>query len=431
MIGTSQTPWIKIVFGFLLLVVLPIFVWAVATQRIELRKRAATSEPVEICWNRVITFNNAYHWPDSCKGSPRTDLVCSEVLIPLTADEINGYDQWYAMGQPYIPGCSGTAPTITPPAAITCDWLADIQSQYFAQCQRAGYPKICFDKFTGEYEGCTRTDEECTVDNMYAERHMSCDSSMAPPLIPECGACSQTSYCASELVCQPIPTPTPNCPYGASGPCSVPAGYPRQVCVKPDGSSRCPAVTPTPTQNCTTNADCPSGYVCSSVPPGGCPIVNGVPVRCATAPRCYPASTPTPTRCGPNGSSCTITICTTPPPCTTFGACQSGVCNIRRGICRDNRCVPVFPTPYQSPTPTSYQSPTPTPATTTPPPRGNIADLTNEGDTPGNQVNEYDYNVLVGEFGKTGTPGWIKADIIKNGKVDEFDYNALVENFGK
>ena len=46
-------------------------------------------------------------------------------------------------------------------------------------------------------------------------------------------------------------------------------------------------------------------------------------------------------------------------------------------------------------------------------------------------MNEYDYNVLVGEFGKTGTPGWIKADIIKNGKVDEFDYNALVENFGK
>ncbi len=63
------------------------------------------------------------------------------------------------------------------------------------------------------------------------------------------------------------------------------------------------------------------------------------------------------------------------------------------------------------------------------PPSGNPADLTDEGDTPGNQVNEFDYNVLVEHFGKTGTPGWIKADIVKNGKVDEFDYNALVSRF--
>ena len=69
--------------------------------------------------------------------------------------------------------------------------------------------------------------------------------------------------------------------------------------------------------------------------------------------------------------------------------------------------------------------------TPTTPPAGNPADLTDEGDTPGNQVNEYDYNVLVGDFGKNGAPGWIKADIIKNGKVDEFDYNVLVGDFGK
>ncbi|OGG34940.1 hypothetical protein A2363_01825 [Candidatus Gottesmanbacteria bacterium RIFOXYB1_FULL_47_11] len=74
-------------------------------------------------------------------------------------------------------------------------------------------------------------------------------------------------------------------------------------------------------------------------------------------------------------------------------------------------------------------SPTTTPIPTSSP-AGNIADLTDEGDTPDNQVNEFDYNVLVGDFGKTGSPGWIKADIIKNGKVDEFDYNALVGNFG-
>lgn len=44
---------------------------------------------------------------------------------------------------------------------------------------------------------------------------------------------------------------------------------------------------------------------------------------------------------------------------------------------------------------------------------------------------EINYDVLVANFGKTGTPGWIRADFIKNGKVDIFDYNVLVENFGK
>ncbi|MEW5805302.1 MAG: putative glycoside hydrolase [Patescibacteria group bacterium] len=62
-------------------------------------------------------------------------------------------------------------------------------------------------------------------------------------------------------------------------------------------------------------------------------------------------------------------------------------------------------------------------------PARNPADLTDEGDTPGNQVNIYDYNLLVADFGKTGSPGFIAADIIKDGRVDIFDYNILVENF--
>jgi hypothetical protein len=55
-----------------------------------------------------------------------------------------------------------------------------------------------------------------------------------------------------------------------------------------------------------------------------------------------------------------------------------------------------------------------------------IGDLDGDGD-----VNIDDYNLLVANFGKTGTPGWIPADINKNGRVDIFDYNILVENFGK
>ena len=36
----------------------------------------------------------------------------------------------------------------------------------------------------------------------------------------------------------------------------------------------------------------------------------------------------------------------------------------------------------------------------------------------------------MGDFGKAGAVGWLKADIDKNGKIDIFDYNVLVANFG-
>ena len=53
-------------------------------------------------------------------------------------------------------------------------------------------------------------------------------------------------------------------------------------------------------------------------------------------------------------------------------------------------------------------------------------DLDNNG-----KVDILDYNILITDFGKTGSPGWIRSDIIEDGKVDIFDYNILVANFGK
>jgi len=47
------------------------------------------------------------------------------------------------------------------------------------------------------------------------------------------------------------------------------------------------------------------------------------------------------------------------------------------------------------------------------------------------RVDIVDYNLLVSNFGKSGTPGFVPADINKDGKVDIFDYNILVANFGK
>ena len=43
----------------------------------------------------------------------------------------------------------------------------------------------------------------------------------------------------------------------------------------------------------------------------------------------------------------------------------------------------------------------------------------------------FDYNILVSDFGKSGTPGFISADINKDGKVDNLDYNIFINNFEK
>ncbi len=103
----------------MLLAGLPIFIWAVATQRIELRKRAATAEPTEICWSRVVVFNDAYNWPNSCRGNPGVQ-GCMDVLVPLTAEEITGYNSWVSAGKPYIPGCGSTPKPTVPPPTPTC-----------------------------------------------------------------------------------------------------------------------------------------------------------------------------------------------------------------------------------------------------------------------------------------------------------------------
>lgn len=61
-----------------------------------------------------------------------------------------------------------------------------------------------------------------------------------------------------------------------------------------------------------------------------------------------------------------------------------------------------------------------------PAPAGLASDLDTDGD-----VDIFDYNILLSNFGKTGSPGFILADIIKNGAVDIFDYNILLGDFGK
>jgi hypothetical protein len=66
----------------------------------------------------------------------------------------------------------------------------------------------------------------------------------------------------------------------------------------------------------------------------------------------------------------------------------------------------------------AYSTPTPTPTTNKP------GDLNSDG-----KVDINDYNLLMANFGKTGTG--VVGDIDGNGKVDIFDYNILVGSFGK
>lgn len=63
-------------------------------------------------------------------------------------------------------------------------------------------------------------------------------------------------------------------------------------------------------------------------------------------------------------------------------------------------------------------------STPTPTPLPIPGDINHDG-----KVNIQDYNQLLTDFGKTGSPGFVATDINKDGKVDIFDYNILVGNF--
>jgi hypothetical protein len=74
-------------------------------------------------------------------------------------------------------------------------------------------------------------------------------------------------------------------------------------------------------------------------------------------------------------------------------------------------------------------TPTPTPASIP-------GDLTDYEDVAGDQVNIWDYNILMQDFGRTGAPGFIPDDMtgehgVPNGVIDIFDYNELLGNFSK
>ncbi|KKP67692.1 MAG: hypothetical protein UR68_C0028G0015 [Candidatus Roizmanbacteria bacterium GW2011_GWA2_35_19] len=84
------------------------------------------------------------------------------------------------------------------------------------------------------------------------------------------------------------------------------------------------------------------------------------------------------------------------------------------------------------PTSTSIPpTPTPIPPTLSPIPTPIPGDITGPTGFSDNKVDMYDYNQLVSDFGKRGNPGFIKSDIVLNGRVNIFDFNVIITNFGK
>lgn len=69
-----------------------------------------------VCWNRVSGTGENLNWPNACRGSVDTSLVCASVVTPLTAEEKTAYRAWVTAGSVVPAACTTTTP---PPPATT------------------------------------------------------------------------------------------------------------------------------------------------------------------------------------------------------------------------------------------------------------------------------------------------------------------------
>lgn len=362
-------------FALALVAILPVFIWAVMTQRIELRKRAATSESV-VCWNRVSEMRSVstdsltYVWNNDCKGDP-TRQNCNNVVSNLSATEVYGYINWKNAGKPYIAGCGMTLPTPTN-STYQIDWTfpnSRVRSQ--SMTINISNKQFHFIPDSGTAISVTNTpfsDGTIAVGKTWHEHgdFMSLNFFFKPITVnltnpsngkewlltdvrivdPEpAGAAYHTVHSfAADLTAKHITGQ-----YGYSW------GTNALRLVEPASTIEFTnlelgaflnMITPTPTTGyCKSNADCPVNNICSAVPPGGCGtrVENGftVQVACASVPRCYPVVS----QCG----SCTIGGT----PCSTGLTCQpirqgTGGCTVDstgRRICYDPairyQCAPL------------------------------------------------------------------------------------------
>lgn len=124
------------------------------------------------------------------------------------------------------------------------------------------------------------------------------------------------------------------------------------------------------------------------------------------------------TSAGPNGDWCTFQTVTLPNVSLPQG---NPVLRLTSTVGDWWDLNSIIITSVATPTPTSTPTPTPTPTSS---PSSIPGDIDGDRD-----VDIFDYNALIGNFGGTGTN--IIGDIDKDGDVDIFDYNTLIGNFGR
>lgn len=458
--GAHRSLW-RLLFAAFLLVALPVFLWAVATQRIELRKQASIDGPV--CWNRVSGTEGNLYWSDGCKGRPHTNQVCTQVLVPLSSEEKTGYDQWIASGKPSIPGCDGVA-QITP--SPTCSPKPNCiegnpQNDGRVYCVLMGAPP----PGTWYCPAATPTPIMCGgIQGLVCPSGMTCSYNGSPraPFPDATGICvNSLPKISITPTSTPTRTPTPS-------PIKIPINW-----QTPNVSLQADEMTIEVNTMIFTGKPDTLTPIALHSDPGSYNYTtleaiwkeHGIEMRvfiyfdsdCTTSPqpqcgkwrvsevRIYNGKTP-----GDwfiykddaefeNGSRPTAPWGQQFTKQTLILSSSAGGPHVL--TFKNIRLQPFLQkTQVTTPTPTCI----PRPLCLDSNPRCLLAEpiggwcprLTPIAHEPGdlnedNVIDIFDYNILLSDFGKTGTPGFIRSDIIRNGQVDIFDYNQLLHYFNR
>lgn len=406
-IGSHQYNSLWRIFFLLLLVgATPVFIWAVMTQRIELRKRAATSEAV-ICWNRVGGTAPSLYWPNGCKGNP-TPQMCTQATVSLTASEIYKYNEWVANGKPYIPGCG-----MTPPNTTSINWKTQYAYLFASDMVISANGKI----FKGVASGpmtvhsnpasATYTTLESTWTENGVEMRMfiyfdasACTRSLPPQCswritelriyngnaqgdwiyfkggdVAAVGARVGAEYSNPKLILTSSEngigkvefsnlklraftnqtTPPTSCSGPNGSTCSIGA------CPTCKPGMACPAIACRVQSGTCQNGQCvatPAGGTCGGIRGEvcqagySCMYSNGStrPQFPDESGKCVPQAT----TCTADGASCSLRVCPTMPPCPPGIMCKQVMpaCTVSAGVCKAGRCLPpITPTPTCIPRP--------------------------------------------------------------------------------
>lgn len=319
----------------ILLLTLPVLLWAFASNWFDLRKKAAVSELPRVCWNAVAYTDGKYYWPDSCKGVVREAVMCAQVIIGLTDEENAEYQTWVKNGKPPQVGCQAS-PTCKP--RPPCMDAAPPEPR----CMIVETPDMCPpviriptpipDKYcSGKPNG-----EPCQIANC-----PTCPAGRA--CVASCVA--RDGVCQNQVCYPPTFRPTATPPVGCTTVC-------KQVqCIQAPCDPICETVCPNPTPPtpCT-----PLPVECTSRPYPDCVATMGVPPN----PWCPPIPPPITSCVGkPDGSQCVDYDCL---QCPLDTPCPQ-VCFPKSGVCKNNNCVIKTPTVIVIPSATITRRPTRTP----------------------------------------------------------------------